>query len=40
MNYSDIDIPKEHMPFYFYNFPTIAQQCAADEHCPFRVSGF
>lgn len=37
-NFSNVDIPTEHMPFYFYNFPEIARQCANDENCPYKVS--
>lgn len=36
LNFSDVDIPKEHMPFYFNNFPDIAKQCANDEDCMFK----
>ncbi|XP_034230481.1 EGF domain-specific O-linked N-acetylglucosamine transferase isoform X3 [Thrips palmi] len=36
VNFSDVDIPTEHMPFYFNNFPDLAEQCANDEDCPYR----
>lgn len=40
VNFSNVDIPKEHMPFYFANFPGIAKQCIDDEECAFKVMYF
>ncbi|KAK3909041.1 EGF domain-specific O-linked N-acetylglucosamine transferase [Frankliniella fusca] len=36
VNFSNVDIPKDHMPFYFHNFPDIAKQCLSDHECPFK----
>lgn len=35
-NYSAINLPKEHLPFYFNNFPKEAKKCLEDETCPYR----
>jgi hypothetical protein len=35
--FDDIDLPKEHIPFYFKTFPQVAEECRNDESCPFKV---
>jgi hypothetical protein len=35
--FDDIDLPKEHIPFYFKTFPRVAEECRNDESCPFKV---
>lgn len=35
-NYSNINLPEEHMPFYFHNFPKEAERCLKDKNCPYR----
>lgn len=35
-NYSSINLPTEHLPYYFSNFPTVANKCAADPDCPYK----
>lgn len=37
VNFSNVDIPREHMPFFFYNFPHVAEECANENDCPFKV---
>ncbi|KAK9510790.1 hypothetical protein O3M35_005502 [Rhynocoris fuscipes] len=32
----DINLPEEHLPFYFTNFPEIAKRCELDPDCPFK----
>ncbi|XP_063234785.1 EGF domain-specific O-linked N-acetylglucosamine transferase isoform X2 [Bacillus rossius redtenbacheri] len=35
-NHSSIDLPDEHMPFYFRNFPEVGKKCQADETCSYK----
>lgn len=35
-NYSNFNLPEEHMPYYFFNFPKEAEKCLNDEGCPYR----
>lgn len=35
-NYSSINLPKEHIPYYFYNFPDEAGKCLSNELCPYK----
>lgn len=32
----DLDIPEEHIPFFFHNNQQIREQCAVDESCPYK----
>lgn len=34
-NYSMINLPYEHLQYYFSNFPEIYKQCRLDPECPF-----
>ncbi|XP_065352579.1 EGF domain-specific O-linked N-acetylglucosamine transferase [Cloeon dipterum] len=36
-NFSDIDLPDEHLPYYFKTFPKVAEECREDPECPFKV---
>lgn len=31
-----IDLPTSHLPFYFHNFPQIAEQCKQDSGCRYQ----
>ncbi|KAJ8918247.1 hypothetical protein NQ315_014117 [Exocentrus adspersus] len=36
INYSTINLPEEHLPYYFTSFPKIAEECLADSNCQFK----
>lgn len=35
-NFSAINLPENHLPYYFKNFPKIAKICEFDPQCPYR----
>ncbi|XP_011298968.1 EGF domain-specific O-linked N-acetylglucosamine transferase isoform X2 [Fopius arisanus] len=35
-NYSEIDLPPEHIKYYFNSFPARARQCREDHRCPYK----
>ncbi|XP_044741640.1 EGF domain-specific O-linked N-acetylglucosamine transferase [Chrysoperla carnea] len=35
-DYTQINIPDEHLPLYFNQFPKIAEKCEEDPHCPYK----
>ncbi|RZC43143.1 EGF domain-specific O-linked N-acetylglucosamine transferase, partial [Asbolus verrucosus] len=35
-NFSSINLPDEHLPYYFTNFPQIATKCESDPDCPYK----
>ncbi|KAK4878909.1 hypothetical protein RN001_007055 [Aquatica leii] len=35
LDYSKINLPNDHLPYYFYNYPKIGQQCETDSDCPY-----
>lgn len=35
-NFTSINLPEEHLPYYFTNFPKEAERCQKDEGCPFK----
>jgi len=37
-NYTDINLPHEHMKYYFNSFPKLAEKCRDDAACPYKVS--
>ncbi|XP_076180397.1 EGF-domain O-GlcNAc transferase isoform X2 [Ptiloglossa arizonensis] len=37
-NYTDIDLPPDHMKYYFNSFPTVAEECRNDTACPYKDS--
>ena len=37
-DWESLDLPDDHLPFYFNNNPDIKQQCEEDSACPFKVS--
>nr|CAD7459187.1 unnamed protein product [Timema tahoe] len=37
-NFTDINLPIEHIPYYFNSFPEVAQQCEENPDCPFKSS--
>lgn len=36
-NYSTINLPEEHLPYYFANSPKIAAKCLNDDECPYKT---
>ena len=37
-NYSNINLPENHLKYYFNSFPVIAEECRNDPTCPYKVS--
>ncbi|XP_015433615.1 PREDICTED: EGF domain-specific O-linked N-acetylglucosamine transferase, partial [Dufourea novaeangliae] len=37
-NYSDIDLPDDHVKYYFNSFPTVAEDCRNNTACPYKGS--
>ncbi|XP_044267889.1 EGF domain-specific O-linked N-acetylglucosamine transferase [Tribolium madens] len=37
-NFSSINLPESHLPYYFTNFPKIAEKCDKDPQCPYKTS--
>ncbi|XP_033334181.1 EGF-domain O-GlcNAc transferase isoform X2 [Megalopta genalis] len=37
-NYSDIDLPDDHIKYYFNSFPTVEERCRNDTACPYKDS--
>jgi hypothetical protein len=37
-NFTEINLPKEHIPYYFNSYPEIAEKCKLDATCPYKVS--
>lgn len=35
-NYTSINLPYEHLQYYFTNFPELYEQCKDDPECPFK----
>lgn len=35
-NFSTINLPLEHIPYYFTSFPNIATKCKTDPECPYK----
>ncbi|XP_018324523.1 EGF domain-specific O-linked N-acetylglucosamine transferase [Agrilus planipennis] len=35
-NYTFINLPDEHIPYYFTNYPAIMEQCRKDVECPYK----
>lgn len=38
MDFSKINLPPEHLPYYFSAFPSAAQQCHTDDTCPYKTA--
>lgn len=36
-NYSDINLPENHLKYYFNSFPAEAEKCRNDVACPYKV---
>lgn len=36
-NYTDINLPHEHVKYYFNSFPTVGEKCRDDAACPYKV---
>ena len=37
-NFSEINLPPEHIPYYFNSYSQVAEQCRLDNSCPYKVS--
>lgn len=37
-NYTDIDLPADHVKYYLNAFPTVAEGCRNDTACPYKVT--
>jgi hypothetical protein len=37
-NFTEINLPKEHIPYYFNSYPETAEKCKVDAACPYKVS--
>ncbi|XP_017766635.1 PREDICTED: EGF domain-specific O-linked N-acetylglucosamine transferase [Eufriesea mexicana] len=37
-NYTDIDLPSDHIKYYFNSFPTVAEECRNNTACPYKDS--
>jgi hypothetical protein len=37
-NFTDINLPEEHMPYYFNSYRDIAEKCKLEATCPYKVS--
>lgn len=35
-NYSSINLPDIHIPYYFSMFPNVAEECSQDPECPYK----
>lgn len=35
-NFSTINLPQSHLPYYFKNFPKVAEKCESDAECPYK----
>ena len=36
-NYSNVDLPENHLKYYFNSFPAEAEKCQDDVACPYKV---
>lgn len=36
-NFSTINLPREHLQYYFANFPKLAEECEIDPDCPYKT---
>ena len=36
-NYTNIDLPYDHIKYYFNSFPTVAEECRNNTACPYKV---
>lgn len=36
-NYTDINLPYDHIKYYFNSFPAAAEKCRNDTACPYKV---
>ncbi|XP_060823909.1 EGF domain-specific O-linked N-acetylglucosamine transferase isoform X2 [Bombus pascuorum] len=37
-NYTEIDLPSDHIKYYFNSFPTVAEECRNNTACPYKGS--
>jgi hypothetical protein len=33
----NVDLPPEHLPFYFSSYPNLEADCDTDPNCPYKV---
>jgi protein O-GlcNAc transferase len=36
--WSELLLPEEHIPYYFYNNRNVRDKCISDDSCPYKVS--
>ena len=36
-DWESLDLPEDHIPFFFTNNPSVRQLCEDDDACPFKV---
>lgn len=34
----NLDLPDEFLPYYFYTYPNVAEECREDPDCPYKVN--
>jgi protein O-GlcNAc transferase len=37
-NFTEINLPEEHIPYYFNSYPEVAEKCKLDPTCSYKVS--
>ena len=37
--WSSLGLPREHIPYFFYNNPDVKKLCEEDADCPYKVRG-
>jgi protein O-GlcNAc transferase len=37
-NFTEINLPEEHISYYFNSYPDVAEKCKLDSTCPYKVS--
>lgn len=36
LNWEAVDLPPEHLPFYFNKFPHLVEECLSHDECPYK----
>lgn len=36
MNWDAVDLPEEHLPYYFNNYPQLVDVCLSQDDCPYK----
>jgi len=40
VDWNKVNLPEEHVPYYFHSHPELRDQCSLDNACPYRVSSY